>query len=248
MSTFWYLVETGIKLRDTQSGFRLYPISSMGKIKAFSGRFEYELEVLVKAAWKGLDVKEVPISVHYPPGKERITHFRPFRDFMRISLLNVYLVFLALIYFRPALIYKKYRKKSLKQIIREDIVKSDTPRYIIASSIGFGIFMGIFPVWGYQLIIGFVIVHFLKLNKAIFFITANISIPPMIPLVLYLSYVTGSYVLGEGSWIVDMELNLESIALNLKQYLIGSMVFASIAGGVSLALSYALLLLFKRKK
>jgi uncharacterized protein (DUF2062 family) len=108
--------------------------------------------------------------------------------------------------------------------------------------------MGIFPVWGYKLVIGFILAHLFKLNKAIFFIAANISIPPMIPAILYLSYVTGSYVLGDGSWKVDIELNLASITLNLKQYLTGAVVFAAIAGVIMGALSYAILILLKRAR
>jgi uncharacterized protein (DUF2062 family) len=202
----------------------------------------------VKASWKGIKIRSVPIDVYYPPGDERITHFRPFIDFLRISLLNSLLVILALVYHRPRQIINKYRKKSLKQIISEDIIKSDMPKHMTALSIAFGIFMGIFPVWGYQLAIGFFLAHLFKLNKAIFFITANISLPPMIPVILYLSYVTGSFVLGDGSWNVDIELNLESVGMNLKQYLVGAVVFAILAGVVTGAISYLILVLFKRAK
>jgi len=248
ISNFWFKIETGVKLPDTQSGFRLYPITALKGIRTFSGRYEYELEIIVKASWKGIKIRSVPIDVYYPPGDERITHFRPFTDFLRISLLNSLLVILALAYYRPRQIINKYRKKSLKQIISEDIIKSDTPKHMIALSVAFGIFMGIFPVWGYQLAIGFFLAHLFKLNKAIFFITANISLPPMIPVILYLSYVTGSFVLGDGSWNVDIELNLESIGMNLKQYLVGAVVFAILAGIVTGAISYLILVLFKRAK
>ncbi len=248
ISNFWFKIETGMKLPDTQSGFRLYPITALKGIRTFSGRFEYELEIIVKASWKGIKIRSVPIDVYYPPGDERITHFRPFTDFLRISLLNSLLVILALAYYRPRQIINKYRKKSLKQIISEDIIKSDTPKHMIALSIAFGIFMGIFPVWGYQLAIGFFLAHLFKLNKAIFFITANISLPPMIPAILYLSYVTGSFVLGDGSWNVDIELNLESVGMNLKQYLVGAVVFAILAGVVTGAISYLFLVLYKRAK
>jgi uncharacterized protein (DUF2062 family) len=246
LSSFWYRVETGKKLRDTQSGFRLYPIHRQEALRLFSGRYEYELEILVKSAWKGIPIREIPVDVHYPPGKERVSHFRPFSDFLRISLLNVLLVFLGLAYYRPRLMYRRYKNKTLKQIFREDIIGSDTPMHIIALSIAFGIFMGILPIWGYQLVVGFFFAHLLRLNKAIFFIAANISIPPMIPGILYLSYVTGSYVLGHGSWKVDVELNLVSIGQNLKQYLTGAVVFATLAGIVTGALSYGLLVLYKR--
>lgn len=248
LSSFWFKVETGMRLEDTQSGYRLYPLRALQGVKLFSGKYEFELEILVKAAWRGLKVLDVPINVYYPPKGQRVSHFRPFTDFLRISLLHSYLAIMALLYFRPRQIIRKYRQKSLKQIFYEDIIRSDTPRYVIALSIAFGVFMGIFPVWGYQLVLGFFFAHLFKLNKAIFFIAANISIPPMIPAILYLSYVTGSYVLGAGSWKVDIALNLQSIGLNLKQYLTGAIVFAIIAGIVTGALSYAILVIFKRAR
>ncbi len=247
-SSFWFHVETGRRLKDTQSGFRLYPIRELEGTRLISGKYELELELLVKTAWKGIPVREIPIQVYYPPKGERISHFRPFRDFMRISLLNFMLLFQGLAYYRPRNMYRIYRSKTLKQIIREDIIKSGTPHHVIAFSVAFGVFMGILPIWGYQLVFGFFFAHLLKLNKPIFFITANISLPPMIPFILYLSYVTGSFVLGEGSWIVDMELNLTSIGQNLKQYLIGAVVFASIAGIATGTLTYILSILFKRAR
>ncbi|MEN8157081.1 MAG: DUF2062 domain-containing protein [Bacteroidota bacterium] len=248
LSSMVYRIETGRKIKDTQSGYRLYPIRAMAGTRLFSGRYEFELEALVKASWRGIEVRETPIDVYYPPEGERVSHFRPGMDFLRITLLNILLGFLGLIYYRPRQVFLKYRNKSLRQIFREDIVRSDTPRYIIALSVAFGIFMGILPIWGYQLIIGLFFAHLFRLNKAIFFIAANISIPPMIPGILYLSYVTGSYVLGDGSWKVEIALNFESIGQNLKQYLTGAVVFATIAGVVTGALSYAILILFKRAR
>src|SRR5690606_35977763 len=90
-SNFWYQFETGIQLNDTQSGFRLYPIRRMKDLKFFTQQFEFEIEVIVKAAWAGIPVKNVPIQVLYDES-ERVSHFRPFKDFTRISLLNTWLV------------------------------------------------------------------------------------------------------------------------------------------------------------
>jgi glycosyltransferase involved in cell wall biosynthesis len=154
ISSFWFRIETGCRLKDTQSGFRLYPVRELEGIRLVSGRYEYELELLVKSVWKEIPAVEIPINVHYPPGDERISHFRPFRDFMRITLLNFMLVFLGLAYYRPRNVFRKYRSKSLKEIFREDILKSGTPNHIIAFSVAFGIFMGILPIWGYQLYCG----------------------------------------------------------------------------------------------
>ena len=105
-SNFWYRVETGISMSDTQSGFRLYPIKELAPIRFFTSRFEFEIEVLVKAAWRDIVVRNIPIKVLYDPS-ERVSHFRPFRDFTRISILNTYLVFLTFMFIRPRNWFRK---------------------------------------------------------------------------------------------------------------------------------------------
>ena len=112
-----------------------------------------------------------------------------------------------------------------------------------------GFFMGIFPVWGYQLIIGFTVAHIFKLKKAIFFIAANISLPPMIPVILYISYVVGGFVLGEGTWAINMsDLSLDFLTMkdNIIQYFVGASVFAIVAGISIGLLSYVILKLRKK--
>jgi glycosyltransferase involved in cell wall biosynthesis len=100
-SNFWYRLQTGINLPDTQSGFRLYPLHKIAPIRFITTRYEGELELLVRAAWRGIKVCDVAISVYYPPRGERVSHFRPFWDFFRISILNTFLTIIALVYIYP---------------------------------------------------------------------------------------------------------------------------------------------------
>ena len=86
-SNFWFKVETGITLPDTQTGFRLYPLEPISKMKLFTTKFETEIEVIVKLAWKNVKCIPIKINVLYDPN-ERVTHFRPLRDFTRISILK----------------------------------------------------------------------------------------------------------------------------------------------------------------
>jgi len=101
-SNFWYHLQTGIKLPDTQSGFRMYPLDKITTMHFFTSRYESELEMLVRVAWKGINIISVPISVYYPPPGERVSHFRPFIDFFRITILNTFLTLIALVVIYPA--------------------------------------------------------------------------------------------------------------------------------------------------
>jgi glycosyltransferase involved in cell wall biosynthesis len=74
----------GRPLPDTQSGFRVYPIAATLGLGASGARFDFETEILLRAARRGVGVVGVPVRVHYPPIAERVTHFRPWVDTLRI--------------------------------------------------------------------------------------------------------------------------------------------------------------------
>lgn len=97
-SNFWFRLQTGINLSDTQSGYRLYTLSSLKGLNLITSRYESELELLVYAAWAGVDITSVNVKVYYPPAEERVSHFRPIYDFFRISVLNTVLCLGALLY------------------------------------------------------------------------------------------------------------------------------------------------------
>ena len=108
-SNFWFTVQTGIQLNDTQTGFRLYPLKRLRWLGITTSRYEAELEMLVFAAWHGIEIVPVKVRVYYPPQGERVTHFRPWADFGRISLLNVALCFGAVVYGWPMRLYRKIK-------------------------------------------------------------------------------------------------------------------------------------------
>lgn len=110
-SNFWFRLQTGVNMPDTQSGFRLYPLNRISKISFITNRYEAELEILVRSAWRGIYLCDVPISVYYPPPEKRISHFRPYRDFMRISVLNTFFTIIAFVYAYPVKLLSKLLKK-----------------------------------------------------------------------------------------------------------------------------------------
>jgi len=81
-SNFWIVLSGGPRMADSQSGFRIYPLPEALQLNIAARRYQFEVEILVKAGWEKRPVIEVPISVSYAPGKERISHFRPFIDFL----------------------------------------------------------------------------------------------------------------------------------------------------------------------
>lgn len=109
-SNFWFRVQTAQNLPDTQTGFRSYPLKKMKYKGPFNNRYEAELEILVRCAWKNIPLIPIPINVYYPPKEERVSHFRPTTDFIRISILNTVLCFFAIFYGYPSIIIRKIFK------------------------------------------------------------------------------------------------------------------------------------------
>ncbi len=106
-SNFWFYVQTGKALEDTQTGYRLYPLRKLHGLSLLTSRYEAELELLVFASWHGVDLVSIPVNVYYPPREERVSHFRPGMDFARISVLNTVLCFLAVVYGLPLRLGRK---------------------------------------------------------------------------------------------------------------------------------------------
>ena len=84
-SNFWVRCAGGSSLSDTQSGMRIYPLPEVERLGVKARRFQFEVEVLVRARWAGIPVIEAPVAVSYTPGMTRVSHFRPFVDFCRNS-------------------------------------------------------------------------------------------------------------------------------------------------------------------
>ncbi|MGD0838609.1 MAG: glycosyltransferase family 2 protein [Polyangia bacterium] len=82
-SGFWVWAAGGPLLSDSQSGFRVYPVAETLALPTRARRFEFEVEVLVQAARVGIPIQEVPVTVCYTPAGGRVSHFRPWRDFVR---------------------------------------------------------------------------------------------------------------------------------------------------------------------
>ncbi len=248
-SNFWFWLETGINVPDTQSGYRLYPVQRLKKIWLFTTKFELEIEVIVKAAWRGIPVLSVPVSVYYAPQGERVSHFKPSIDSTRISFLNAYLVILAALFWKPVMLIRKMTLSNFKKAWKEEVIAAHETAGSKALSVGVGIFFGIVPLWGFQFALAILAAVYFKLNKVIVGLTAQISVPPMIPLIVYASVKTGEYVLKQQVHLSFSHTITIKTAINIGWiYLVGATVLSVVAGVAGLVITYLLLKLFGYKK
>lgn len=246
-SNFWYKVETGQTLCDTQSGYRLYPLEKLQKIHFITRRYEFEVEIIVRAAWRGVNVENIPIKVYYPPVEERVSHFRPLQDFTRISILNTALVLYAFLIYYPWKFVRSLTLTNIKDFINKQVLHSKDSNLKMATAMGWGVFCGVIPIWGYQMVFAGLSAHFMKLNKVVTIVFSNISIPPMIPFLLYGSVVLGAWALGlENAFTLD-NITIESVGESLTQYFVGSVALATLLGVLVFIVSLLAMIICKRK-
>ncbi len=83
-SNFWVFLETFKFLSDTQSGFRIYPISILD-LNIRNRRFDFEIEVLALHCYRGGKIIDVEVECYYPPQEERVSHFDKVYDNIRLT-------------------------------------------------------------------------------------------------------------------------------------------------------------------
>lgn len=259
-SNFWFWAETNLKLPDTQSGYRLYPIKLYRDTKFFTRKYEFEIEVIVRSAWSGIKVIPVPVKVYYPPEDERVSHFRPMPDFTRISILNSILVIITFLYILPLKVLVYLSNNKFTKVVKEQLLMHNENPAKLSVAMGFGIFMGIFPIWGFQMIVAALLAHFFKLNKIVVLVFSNISLPPLIPFIIYFSYTVGGLVMDNPMefthetlyYLKDQIMDgnfyntLNEFGYSILQYVIGSIILGLFLGVATGMLSYVIIRITKR--
>lgn len=227
-STFWMFVQTGQRVSDMQSGFRVYPLDALRCLRLREHRYAFEIEVLVQAAWAGFAIREVPIRVHYPRREERVSHFRPWADNVRISLLNTRLTMRALLPlpFRRHALDAEGRISLLSPLASlRLLLKSSSPAQLALSA---GVAMGIctLPLLGLQSILLLYAINALGLNRLCALAIVPLSWLPLLPGLCVLV----GYRLRYGAWLTEFSLQTlgHEAGQRLWEWVIGSCALAPV--------------------
>ena len=254
ISTFWFKVQTGVPLTDTQCGFRSYPLQSVNRLHVKSQRYAYELEVMVKAAWAGVPLVAHPVSADYAAPTSRLSHFDPWRDMVRISLLHSRLSMQT--FCVPALLRKISATGELHHLPRGRRVKTilrllfsehtDTPAKL-AFAVGLGFFCGIAPIWGFQIITAAALAHQLRLNKAIAVTASHISFPLAAPFILAGGLLFGHYLHTGALLPLNAATLLHEIPTRFTEWFFGSIALGILVGIAGTVVTWIVSWLFAGK-
>jgi len=226
----WIRIYTGFKLSDTQSGFRVYPVEKIRNIKFKTTRFEFEQEVLVKSAWAGIKLGEFAIPQFYQSAEERVSHYRVFRDSVRISWF-----------------FTKTAFAKINDIFVSELKSNITPKKA-AFSFSMGIFMGIFPIYGFQAPLAILVASVTKLNRPLAILGTMISAPPLLPFIIFAALAIGSTIYPDENIVFSLDLLSQDLLKIGKVFIIGSIVLAFLAGILSFLISYPICKIAKNKR
>ncbi|MCF6767509.1 glycosyltransferase family 2 protein [Thiotrichales bacterium 19S11-10] len=109
ITNFWVAIETlSLKLPEAMCGFRIYPLKSVLKLlekTSLSNRMAFDIEIMVKLYWQGINIHFIPTKVTYP--LDGSSHFHLLKDNLKISLMHTRLFF-GMLYHLPSLVRRKF--------------------------------------------------------------------------------------------------------------------------------------------
>jgi glycosyltransferase involved in cell wall biosynthesis len=228
-ANFWLKVETGLTIDDCQSGFRAYPVRYLNQLAFRGERYDFEAEVLAKAAWAGLALRTVPIEVKYPRPEERVSHFKPFLDNLRLTGIHSMLVGRRLLPLPHRKLVKaepgfdlsllRHPGKVLRLLLQENA----TPEGL-AMSAAIGLFLGVLPIlFAHTLVILYVSLR-LNLNKIVALNVQHLAMPPLVPALC----IEVGYFMRHGHWLTDLSFAtvFEQFSSRLYEWFLGSLIIA----------------------
>ena len=235
-SNFWVRIECGKELPDTQSGLRLYPVQTLLELQFSRVRYDFEIEVLVKSIWAGVGVESIRVSVHYPPGKERVSHFNKILDNYRLTVLHTSLVIRRLL----PVPHKKLAGTNSQSdtnhlfslgnpltVLKKLCVENASP-FLLSTAVWLGIFLGALPLIAVHTVVIIYVAHRLHLNKVAAVAASQFCMPPVVP---GLCVEIGHYVLN-GKFLTDLSWESWGLQAHMRllDWFVGSLLVGPILG------------------
>jgi glycosyltransferase involved in cell wall biosynthesis len=250
-SNFWVRLECGRSLPDTQSGYRLYPVELLQSTRFISRRYTFEIEVLVRGSWAGLTLLSVPVSVYYPPGDERISHFHKLKDNARLSCLHTFLVTRALVPWPHRRLFRPQQGEEMPSIFhplryfKALSLQHSTPREL-AAAVWVGIFLGSLPIIPFGIAAIIYASHKLHLNKLASVGASNVCIAPFVP---FACVELGHYFINGSFWYeFNRHTLLGELHLRLWEWLLGALVVGPLLGMLGAMFTYLLVSSYRRRR
>jgi uncharacterized protein (DUF2062 family) len=249
---FWTWAETGRWIHDTTYGFKAYPLHVIQDLEIRAESTDFEVELLAKSLWAGAQVLE--LSLPTEANARALVPLKP-GEVARFGVTTARLMLQRLMLPGPLLATMHRRTfaqlplmQRLGLICREGIVHNCDRPSRFAAGVAIGVFFGIAPIWGFQMIAAAATAHVLRLSKPLVLAASQVSSPLTVPLILYVSLLAGHFLFHRRFTGLPRPDQLDRLVLlrYLGEYLAGSIVLAIFAGILSLILAFLAATTLKR--
>ncbi len=227
-SAFWLRVQTSLKLTDIHHNTKAYPRQVFDFINVREKGYAFDVEILVRAAWAGFNIVEIPINT--PVSKTKI-HFN---DHIRMIALNTHFTLRALV----PLPFKRFDRLSQERIslrhpitalrqLMNDPYNKATP-WQLARTAGISMAILTVPAPIIQSIFLLLCIGWLKLNRLCAIAMIPLTWPPFLP---GLAVLVG-YRLRHGEWLTEFSIQTlgYEVGERLFEWVIGSIALTPVLG------------------
>jgi uncharacterized protein (DUF2062 family) len=254
---------SGVRVSDSQSGLRSYPLESVKHLNAKASRYGFETEILTHAGWAHIPVIETPIEGIYELPQGRITHFRVGKDSWAAVKMHSRLIARALLPIRSspthaASVAEQAATTPAASAWRDSPITGSIParlwwwlgprrllimakgdalaRKSLAASVALGFFMATLPVYGIKTVACLWLSAKLRLHPAVVIAVSSLSTPPLGFVFIVASLITGHTLLHGSAPSMDTVPAWNEINADLLRSLIAELIVGSVVVGALLAL------------
>jgi glycosyltransferase involved in cell wall biosynthesis len=240
-ANFWLLVEIGLQVSDCQSGFRAYPVRYLNKLTFRWSHYDFEAEVLARAAWAGLSLKMVQIRVIYPKPDERVSSFRPFLDNFRLTHAHAMLIMRRLLPVPHKKLVERETGFDLTllrhpgKVLRKLLMENATPEGL-ALAAAVGLFIGVLPIFFLHTAVILYFSQRLGLNKIVSLNIQHLAMPPLVPALC----IELGYFMRNGVWLTDLSFAtvFKEFSSRLYEWFLGSLIIAPLSAIIAWIVIY----------
>lgn len=226
---FWVHLQTGKAVSDMQSGLRCYPVQLLEVVKCWCRRYAFEVEIVVRALWAGFGVKEVEVSVFYPPAGKRVSHFHKLADNLRLTLINTHLTMRSMLpfphrqYACPAGSAAGVKKRGYWEVMLENLRQKDSITRNAFSG-AWGIFCGSIALPGVRQVMLFWGAGWWNLNKILSISFEKLCIGPFVPALC----IEAGFFMRNGRFLTEFTLQTlgRQFLQRVWEWVLGSLVVA----------------------
>ena len=182
---------SGARVGDSQCGLRIYPLETVLVLDARTGRYAFETEILVRAAWANVPIVDVPIRCIYHAPAGRVSHFRLLPDTVSGGAMHLRLLARSLLPWptrklipvtgdgETGTIFDRSRRWLTPLRAWRSLRLDPRARERVGAAIGWGLFIGTQPPLGYKGALCLLIAKVFRLQPLIVLGTSSLSTPPL---------------------------------------------------------------------